>query len=255
VRIPDPRGIYTDKFRKGQTIKLYLRNPNVAGGLQTLKSLGVIVDRERHCDQSGTVLQITAADLGWHLLNCDAPFWANVQDTSLYNVLTSAKWIDPSWGIRGVDIDNQTNRLIRQRINHGRAIQTIQLQQALGVLTHIQVEPEDKIIDHLLPYLRRINALINVSCDGYIQIWRPNYDREPLFNIELHEISDPSRNRNNVLSVSIRDSISGVYSQVDCVWEQMSKDITNDPTDQNWGKHYASFRNKGALPFLSNTTE
>ena len=249
VRVPDPRGIYRDKFVKGQTIKLSMRNPNVEGGGLTTKCLGIIVDRVRTCNSGGTALELTCADLGWHLLNCDAPYWGDVQNGTLYDLLTDPDWISPTWGIRAIATDNETNRLIKQRINQGRAQQAIDLQQALGLLTYIQVEPGDKIADHLATYARRLNRLINVSADGYLQIWRPDYNRDPLFAIELHEIDDPARNKNNVLDVSISDSISDVYTEVNCVWEQVGGDTNPDPANQNWGKDVGSFVNEFALPF------
>ena len=105
-------------------------------------------------------------------------------------LLSDPKWIHPSWGIRGWRESNEINRRLKQRLNQGRAAAIIELQLALQVLTYIQVEPGDTIADHLAAYARRINCLINVSCDGYLQIWRPDYNREPLFSIEYHDVAE-----------------------------------------------------------------
>ena len=47
MTIPNPRGYYTDKFLRGQTVQLYLRNPNVLGNQPTLKHLGIITRRRQ----------------------------------------------------------------------------------------------------------------------------------------------------------------------------------------------------------------
>lgn len=249
VVIPDPRGRYKDKFKRGQTIKLSLRNPNVEGNALTLKSLGIITDRVRTCNASGTKIELKCADLGWHLVNCCAPYWYNLQEPTWEQLLKDPNWIHPSWGLRGVRESNETNRLLKQKLNQGRAAAAIELQSVLGSFLHIQVEPGDKIADHLATYARRANLLLNVSCDGYIQLWRPDYNRQPLFSIELHDLSDPARNKNNVLDVTISDSIDEIYTEVNCVWEQLTPQLFANTADQNFAKDVGSFFNQYALPF------
>lgn len=270
VIIPDPRGRYRDKFKRGQTVKLSLCNPNVDGGALTLKALGIITNRVRSSGPSGTRLELTCADLGWHLLNCDAPPWFNLQEISYpfkestdgYSpprnqaqptwdkLLKDPNWIHPSWGIRGYRESNEFNRLLKQRLNQGRAQAVFDLQLALGTLTYIQVEPGDKIADHLAVYARRNNCLLNVSCDGYLQIWRPDYTREALFSIEYHDFAEFERNKNSVLDCQISDSIDSLYTEVNCIWEQVGGDLTPDPSNQNFGKGIGSFVNEYALPFF-----
>lgn len=247
--IPDPRGTYRDKFLVGQTVRVSLRNPNVDGGALTLKALGIITSRTRTSNGSGTVLQITGADLGWHLQNCHAPPWYNLQKPTWEQLLSDPKWIHPSWGIRGWRESNEINRRLKQRLNQGRAAAIIELQLALQVLTYIQVEPGDTIADHLAAYARRINCLINVSCDGYLQIWRPDYNREPLFSIEYHDVAEFEKDKNNVLDCTMSSTIDGRYTQVSCIWERLDEDLTPNPTNQNFGKYNHSFINEHALPF------
>jgi len=249
VTIPDPRGRYKDKFRRGQTIKLGLRNPNVEGGALTTKALGLITNRVRTCNASGSKIELTCADLGWHLLNCDAPYWYNLQEPTWSQLLADPNWIHPSWGIRGVRESNDTNRLLKQRLNVGRAAIQIELQSVLGSFLFIQAEPGDKIADHLATFARRANLLLNVSCDGYIQLWRPDYARDPLFSIELHDLSDLNRNKNNVLDVTISDSVDDIYTEVNCLWDAITPDLLANTTDQNFYKDVGSFFNPYALPF------
>ena len=194
------------------------------------------------------MLQITGADLGWHLQNCHAPPWYNLQKPTWEQLLSDPKWI-PKLGIRGWRESNEINRRLKQRLNQGRAAAIIELQLALQVLTYIQVEPGDTIADHLAAYARRINCLINVSCDGYLQIWRPDYNREPLFSIEYHDVAEFEKKKNNVLDCTMSSTIDGRYTQVSCIWERLDEDLTPNPTNQNFGKYNHSFINEHALPF------
>lgn len=252
VSVPNPRGQYTDKFLRGQTIQLFLKNPNVEGNALTLKHLGIIVRRRQSCSPRGTMIQLDCADLGWHLVNNDAPLWYRLQYATLQQLLTDPKWIDPSWGIKGVVTDNVTNQLLRQNLRNGRAQAAIDL-QALGTLVYIQVEVGDRIADLISEYCRRINRLVNVNCDGYIQIWLPDYNREPKFRIELHDIEDPARNRNGVLDCYIDEDLTDIYTDVTCVGEIVGGDLTLDPANQNATKRRGSFRNPFALPFTHRT--
>lgn len=251
VTVPNPRGVYTDKFLRGQTIKLHLRNPNVKGNALTLKNTGVIVRRRQSLSARGSQIQLDCADLGWHLVNNDAPLKYRLQEpATLYDLLTDKRFIDPSWGLRGVRPDTKADNLIRQALNNGRAQAAIDTQSALGTLVYIQTEPGDKIADLIAQYARRQNCLVNVSCDGYIQVWQPNYDRESLFGIELHDINDPARNRNLVLDCYIDEDITSIYTDVTCVGEIVGGDLTLDPANQNATKRYGTFQNPNALPFV-----
>lgn len=250
VTVPNPRGIYTNKFLRGQTVQLFLRNPNVLGNALTLKHLGIITERDQSVSSRGSVIQVTCADLGWHLANNDAPTWYRLQYKTLLDLLTDPNWIHPSWGLSGVNPDNETNRLIRQNLNHGRAQAAIDTQALLGTLVYIQIEPGDKIADVIAGYCRRINRLFNVSCQGQLQVWTPNYNQTPLFRIELHDIDDPARNRNGVIDVHIRESIASIYTQVTCIGEMVGGDLALDPANQNATKRRSTFENPFALPFL-----
>lgn len=252
VQIPNPRGKYTDRFLRGSIIKLFLRNPNVQGGALTLKHLGRIVRRRQSVSSGGSMIQLDCADLGWHLVNSDAPLHYRLQYASLHQLLTDPKFVDPSWGIRGVATDNETNRLLRQAVRNGRAQAAIDL-QALGTLTYIQVEPGDKCADLIAQYARRINRLINVGCEGQIIVWLPDYHRDPLFRIELHDVDDPARNRNGVIDCYVEDDISSIFTHVTCIGEIVGGDLTSDPANQNATKRRGDFVNPYTLPFVRRT--
>jgi hypothetical protein len=257
VSVPNPRGLYTDKFLRGQTVQLFLRNPNVQGNALTLKHLGIIVRRRQSVSSAGSVIHLDCADLGWHLVNNDAPLWEVLQYAKLETLVSSPEWVDPSWGIRGLRADNTTNRLLRQNVNNGRAQANIDLFQALGTLVYIQAEPGDKVASILAEYARKVNRLVNVSCDGYLQVWQPDYERtvepdgseRPNFRIELHDIDDPARNRNGVLDCFIEEDITSIFTNVACIGEMVGGDLALDPANQNATKRRADFANPFALPF------
>lgn len=253
VTIPNPRGQYTDKFLPGQTVQLHLRNPAVEGNALTLKHRGIITRRRMSTSPSGSALQLDCADLGWHLLNNDAPLWYRLQYAKFYQLLTDPTFIDPSWGIQGVAADNATNRLLRQRVNNGRAQAEIDLQSPLGVLAQIQVEPGDKIADLINKYARRINRLVNVSCDGWLQVWQPDYNREALFRIDLHGFDDPVRLQNIVLDSYVDEDISTIYTITTCIGEIVGGDLTPNVADQNFAKQRGDWPEPAALPFLHRT--
>ena len=250
VNVPNPRGKYTDKFLRGQTMQLFLRNPEVNGNAQTLKQLGLIIRRRQSCSSRGSTIQLDCADLGWHLTNNDAPLWYRLQYAKLYTLLTDPKWIHPSWGIRGVSVNNRTNALLRQGVNNGRAQAAIDAQAVLGTLTYIQVEPGDKVADHIAQYARRINRLVNVSCDGYLQVWAPDFTVQPKFRIDFHGFDEPGRTQNQVLDCYIEEDISSIYTHVSCIGEMVGGDLTADPADQNASKRRGDFINAQALPFV-----
>lgn len=252
ISIPNPRGLYTSKFLRGQTVQLHLRHPDVNGNALTLKHLGIIIQRQQSCSARGSIIELTCADLGWHLLENDAPLWFRLQYAKLYTLLTDPAWIDPSWQIRGLTTDKTTDKLIRQGVKNGRAQAAIDL-QALGTLTYIQTEPGDKIADVIAQYCRRINRLVGMSCDGYLTVWLPNFAQEPAYQIDFHGFDENTRSQNNVIDVVISEDISTIYTQVICVGEIVGGDLTQDPANQNATKRRGAFVNPNALPFVHRT--
>lgn len=254
VQIPNPRGLYTSKFLRGQTVQLFLRHPDVNGNAQTLKHMGVIVRRTQSVSERGSVIQIDCADLGWHLVSNAAPLWYRLQNVQLRTLLTDPAWIDPSWGIRGLTTDKTADKLIRQGVRNGRAQAALDLQNAaLGTLAYIQVEPGDMIADTIAQYCRRINRLVNVSCDGFLTVFLPDYRQEASYRIDFHGFDESSRTENTVLDVQISEDITSIYTEVICVGEIVGGDLTQDPS-QNATKRRGAFVNPSALPFVHRTS-
>lgn len=248
-RIANPGGRYREKFQRGANVKLMLKNPNVNGGRTTLKHDGIVVNRTLTGDMSGFHLDVQCADRGWHLRENDAPLWYILQGATLERLLKDTKFIDPSWGIKGLVTDNGTTALIRRGLNNSRAQAQIDL-QALGTTVHIQVEPGDKIADLVNAYCRRIGRLFTVSPDGYMQVWTPDENKAALYSINLH--ADNRRTLNNVMSFAITEDISSIHTHVTCIGEIVGGNLQTDSTNQNATKRAGSFINWKALPFRHN---
>lgn len=246
-RVANPGGRYREKFQRGAKLRFFLRNPQVNGGRWTLKHTGIVVRRVLTGDSSGFYIDIEGADLGWHLRENDAPLWYRLQGGTLERMLQDPKFIDPSWGIKGLLADNETSRLIRRGLNNSRAQAQIDL-QALGTLVYIQVEPGDKVVDLVTTYCRRIGRLFTVSPDGYMQVWTPDENRAALYSINLH--GDDRRSLNNVLQHSINEDISNVWTHVTCIGEIVGGDMQQDSTNQNAAKRRGTFINSQVLPFV-----
>lgn len=260
VVVPDPRGRYAGKLREGASVKFTMSNPDVNGGATVDKvRKGIIVEREQSSDLGrGNVIHLKGADIGWHLVHNDAPLWMNLRGVRFQKLLEACIFPhrifkgeqDPGWGFEGIRADNDTNRSLK----NGRA--EVRIQQAPDVIQRIlriQVEPGEKIADVLIQYARREGVLVNVSSDGYLQLFVPNYSQEPLHRLEYHSVDSPAASRSNVKRARVRRSIETVWTDVILVWEQAVLDVideTQSATNPNVGKHRVRVKNPGKLPFL-----
>lgn len=253
VAVPDPRGEFSGAFARGSSVRLKLKNPNVNGGQPTLKHLGLVVRRKvAGSVRQGTAIQLDCADLGWHLENNDAPLWYKLRYGTMEKLLTDDRFISPSWGLQGLETDQEVANLLRRGKPLGRAGATLELAaNAFVPIQLIQVEPGDKVADIIVTYCKRYNLLVNVTPGGKIQIWRPNYNKTPLYSIELHGLDDPDKNRNGVLEYHIEESCEGIYSEVNCVGEMIQTQLGSvDPKDPNGSKRRGTFRDPDfLLPF------
>lgn len=249
-------GRLTDKLVRGSTVRLYLTNPEVNGGARTLKHLGVIVRRGARIGD-GTI-SVTSADLGWHLKENSAPLWWALRKGTFADLVDPAKFrvnkrggrfhfIDPSWGIKGVRADGN---VLNRRIKLGR----VGLQQQYDItasITHpIQAEAGEAVFDIQARFAQRFNLLVNVSVDGYIQTWNPDYTQAPLYSIEVKESGT------NVLDGELAESIESMWTDIECVGESLNQpQDMNDPLAANAthrrGAYYAP---SGLLPFRHRLT-
>jgi prophage tail gpP-like protein len=243
-------------------VRLYLSNPLVAGGSRTLKVTGIITQREAVSDAQGTVIRITGADLGWHLVHNDAPLWFNLRGTTLERLATACIfphkiWSgerDPNWGFQGIRAENIQNRRLKQRLPFTPAEQlNFTLAAMNGQIVYVQVQPGQKIADLLIQYARRFGFLVGVSADGYLQFWLPKDQLDNAqYSIAYYPSDDLGSATNNVQAAQRLDSIDGLYTDLTAVGERPF------PVDvgaiknvlPNFGKYRGRFRDSTLLPFL-----
>ena len=244
VVVPDPRGRFVGKLLPGWSIRFYMSNPAVNGGAPTLKVSGIIVEREVTSDDSGTVIRITGADIGWHLMNNDAPLWFNLRRSSGASptllelaracILPHLVWprqADPRWGfderIRDSNLDNRT----RKKGLVITAAEELSLQLA-GIQAPVQVQPGQKIADVLVEWARRAGLMVGVSVDHRLQFFLPDYVQEPEHEIYLYATDDPlARTFNNAQRATRSDTLDSQYTHVTVVGESPIRSLVGvDPT-------------------------
>lgn len=237
-------------FPIGSEVTLHLSHPQVQGGKRTLKHLGVLIEKTTESSPSaGTVVRITSADLGWHLLSNCAPLWYNLRRATYADLMDPGEkrgLMDPSFGLKGVRFDNELNR----RLKLGAAVRRAAAQRVLDPVVAIQVEPGDTIYDKMVEYARRLNLLVNVSCDGYVQCFRPADREPPLYKITRRRGSP----HNNVLQGSLFESAKTIWTEVECVGEQIGYEGPQDPNDPHAGKKRGQVKRADLLPFVHRLT-
>jgi hypothetical protein len=219
---------YNRTLRRGDLLKIFMRNPRVNGGAEALKFLGRVITREAETSaQVGHLLHLGCADLGWHLKNCCAELWRQLE------FITYPQFLDPSaatslfsetvhrFGFRGLRSDNLPNRLLKQ----GLAPLKAELASFFDPLSRVEVDAGDTIHDKLVGPLRRENKLLNVSVDGFIQVWTPNYAKPAEYQIRRRGT------QSNLLEGRHWESCETTYTEVECVGEQFGQELYTDGTD------------------------
>lgn len=240
---------YRDKLRLGQRVEFILQNPEVNGGAPTVKHRGVIVRRNPKITPSeGSIINITSADLGWHIQNSDAPLWLRLQGKTYADICDPAisPFFDKSWGFTGLDFTGNP----RRRLKLGLAVQLTQQTNFMPQVHVIQVEPGEKPAEKITEYARRLNLLLNVSPDGKVCLFRPNDTQAPLYSLRLHDGDE----FNNVLDADLVEDARSLWTEVVVVGEQLPGQFYNDTLNPNSTKKRGRVVHEGALPFMHRRT-
>lgn len=245
VSISNESGNYSDRFAPGQRIEFDIADDRVAGGKWVRSFTGRITTIEDYTDiGGGSNILLTAYDLGWHLTSSHAPpikadgkTWNNIKNITFDKLL--AILIDPSWGFGATKSSNDLNR----RLKHGRQIIIQNHKPVLGaILPFIQVEPGQTPLDLLQLYAAREGVLLNVSARGELTMFRPDYNQQALYTVEYH--GDAQSTRNNVVKrPTLRQTIDGLYSEVQC-WST----VTIPPEIQNSENPNEAYRHTTYTP-------
>lgn len=240
---------YRDRLKLGQRVEFILQNPSVNGGAPTVKHRGVIVRRNPRISPSeGSVINVTSADLGWHIQNSDAPLWLRLQGKTYADICDPAisPFFDASWGFTGLDFTGNP----RRRLKLGLAAAAIASQKVIDPVHVIQIEPGEKPAEKIIEYARRINLLLNVSPDGKVCLFRPNDTQAPLYSLRLRDGDEG----NNVLDADLVEDARTLWTEVVVVGEQFGYEGPNDPNNPNATKKRGRVVHPGALPFMHRRT-
>lgn len=213
VTIPNVDGEHSGKIQLGQKVEIEESDDDVANGQWVPSFKGVVTDVRTGSDVSGgSVISVTMQDLGWFLTKCAAQPLVNIKNRRFKQLLELL--IDPSWGIGEVVASNDLNR----RIKHGRQVIVQNFKPQLGaVLPFIQVEPGQKPADIILQYAAREGVLVNVSADGKLVFFRPDYSQQALYSALYAATTDPLHTDNNVLGrPEVSESIEGLFGEIQC---------------------------------------
>lgn len=253
VEIPDPRRKWGTVVTKGELVKLYAKNPDVNNGTKTLKLTGRIRNvKQKSTNGQGRVLLVSGADLGWHLTKSSGPLWYNLQQSNYLDLLLTL--IDESWGFQGVRTENDTSR----RLKLGRAQAALVIQNnAVKPIQYIGIGPGETVAQVLTSAMRYDGLLTNVSADGYLQAWNPNYRQAPLYKIEYHdrEYERSLAAYNVVQEVEVESDADPLFTHVHCMrsvlWQDPTKTSPNDPHP---GQYSDSYVDTSLLPFYAPQT-
>jgi hypothetical protein len=261
----DAQGKTWDTLQKGATVRLYTTNPAVNMGQRTLKHLGIITDKSGSA-KAGKI-QVTSADLGWHLQNCHYGIWKQLRKATYRDLLDPngphnepppgpagnqphVFWIEPSFNFQGLRIGKGVNSLNRG-LKLGRAQALSEQTNLLDPVFAIQTEPGMTPFDNMLRYAQRINLLVGTTVDGYIQAWTPDYDRPAQYNF----ICDPGNPASNCIDIQCHDTISTIYTDTTVVGEKLDTKFFQDNYNPNAAHVRGDFTNTGGvLPFVHRHT-
>ncbi len=259
VEIPDPRGRYIGKLPIGAPVEFSLTNKSIANGAKTKKIKGLITDRKVSSSDRGTIVRITGADIGWHLAHNDAPVWFNLRGITWERLATACVFphkvfkgkkgkaldVDPKWGFTDISVEgNGVNRGLKLDNKRANAQQSAALQQGSLQVLFIQIEPGEKISDVLITYARRLNVLVNVSVEGVLQIFRPDYDQKSRYAINYDQTGTKAAKDNNILHVELDENLETTYSDVRVYGEVVMLSPDQQVVRQNYDPNVGKFNGR-----------
>lgn len=233
-------------------------DPDVDNGASIPLVMGVCTHCERVTGDQASVLRLSGYDLGKLLDSCVKP-WVRFRGLSLEGIIN--KLIDPSWrrpagpvdsgsllwgiqGVRGLNGDRTTK--LGQKLNPGAARIRLEYNSPLlAVLPPVQTEVGETFYDLISRYARltginnSTGAFVNVSADGWIQIFNPDESKNdnPLYVFEDHADNRNFRVKRSSLMLDGED----LYSEYRCYGSVIypPQTLKNDQfVDYNAGRFY-----------------
>lgn len=234
-------------------IKLAHCDPLVDNGKPVPVLQGVCTRVEHLCSDGASILRLSGYDLGKLLDSCARP-WLRLRGLSLGAIVD--KLLDPSWqarnrsddwGIRGVTGINRSRvNKLGERANFGRqAIQIDIAKTYVTLMPPMQVEVGETVADLIGRYARLTGlttsqgSFVNVSSDGYVQIFNPDdyQNADPLYVLEDHLDERNVRIKRSSLVLDGED----LYSEYDCYGSVIAPPVNfsiDKLTNPNAGRFY-----------------
>lgn len=251
VRFANPSGVLADDFVIGDPISIYMSDPSVSAGQKTLIMKGRVLGRDDEADAGGgTVTTVSGGDLGWHLTDTDGPLFKVVMNMTWANFIKLI--LEPQWGFSGVRTDNDFNLALQQglKLNQGRAAIAAARAPVDVFIPPVCFEAGEVIADKLITYARRVKRLVNVSGDGYLQIFKPNDSGDVDYVLHFHKPTEQARSQNNVKGpVRRRRAIDTMYTDVTCLGQVAVPSVLPDRFNPHAGTIRGHYANASVLPF------
>jgi hypothetical protein len=111
-------------------------------------------------------------------------------------------------------------------------------------------EAGQQIGETMILYGQRAHQLVNVSSDGYLQIFTPRYDTPAAFTLHYHKASESARRLNKVKPpIHFGTKIDGVYTHVTCVGTVAVPSVMPSRDNPHAGTFRGEYTDETALPF------
>lgn len=238
-----------DVLELGARVRFYESDPAVEGGVKLLKMTGRLwqIDDEES-PEGGYALRLSGPDLGVHLTSGHARVFTNLRGVK-WKTFLQRNVLDSSlgWGFEGVRWGNVENKNLRL----GRALIAAQIEPAAGsIQPRFQIDVGQSLGPLLQEFAKRERYLMNVSADGWIQFFRPDYDQPALYTFRHASRGDElGATFNNVMRPRLRRSAEGLYTRVECWSSVIRPSAAQDSENPNEGRYRGTYQNLGSLPF------
>jgi len=258
IVVINERRKYTSGLKVGSFVEVYWQSPEFNGGNPVLRFTGRLLDRKPKVNPSvGSVIELTVADLGAHLTMSCAELWWRFDRATFGQLCDPAEFttnkagrkihfIPNDFGLKGLRTEANTSR----RLRLGVAAAAAAAQRELEPVLDFSVQPGEKIWDKITLYAKRFGYLVNVSPDGWVQVFRPSYDQKPLYRIR-HRVGDAT---NNVLEAEGDASCRSRYTDVEVIGHIVGQAMHTDPNDVHAGSIRGSYLHPELLPFTNKIT-
>jgi len=260
VTVPCPNGkaLGTDgqwvpaheAFKEGARVKFYVRDPDVRGNVLLCKLVGRLVTIDDSEDpQGGYVVRLSGYDLGWHLTTGHGRVFTNLRGVKWQTFLQTNVLNDAfGWGFAGI----RPNNILNKNFRLGRAAIVAAQSPTIGaVQPRFQIDVGQSLGPLLIEFAKREKYLLNVSADGYLQFFKPDYTQETLYSFSHRLRSDELGSEfNNVRGAKLRRSADDLYTRVEC-WSTVTRPpAISDSEDPNEGRYHGTYQDLGTLPFF-----